>query len=77
MCGRESGRGACNSLTLAAIIVYTMTKDAEKAAEVLRHAHVKADAYHAGMEMTDRRRVHEEFLDEKLTGAGALGGERR
>ena len=26
MCGRESGRGACNSLTLAAIIVYTMTE---------------------------------------------------
>ncbi|MBI4230212.1 MAG: ATP-dependent DNA helicase RecQ, partial [Planctomycetes bacterium] len=48
-------------------IVYAQTrKETERLAQTLRKAGVQADAYHAGMDPEDRRRVQEGFVHERL-----------
>ena len=48
-------------------LVYTASrKDAERYAEALGSAGVRAAAYHAGMRAADRRRVHDDFLADRV-----------
>ena len=50
-----------------AVIVYCISrKDTEYTAEALKANHVKAAAYHAGMEKEPRRKTQEAFAEERL-----------
>jgi ATP-dependent DNA helicase RecQ len=50
-----------------AVIVYCITRrETEEMAEFLRGSKIRAEAYHAGMESDDRRRVQDDFSNERL-----------
>ncbi|MEK6700678.1 MAG: DNA helicase RecQ [Planctomycetota bacterium] len=51
-----------------ASIVYCITrKDTERIAEALKSMHIDARAYHAGMDPKSRKRVQEDFAEERLS----------
>jgi ATP-dependent DNA helicase RecQ len=50
----------------SAIVYCISRKDTEAMAEYLRSCKIKAEHYHAGMESSDRRRVQDEFAQEKI-----------
>ncbi|WJL95608.1 RecQ family ATP-dependent DNA helicase [Microbacterium sp. ET2] len=48
-------------------LVYTSTRrEAERLTQSLRERGVRAETYHAGLSATERRRTHEQFLDDEV-----------
>ncbi len=50
-----------------AVIVYCISRrETERLAEFLKRQRIRAEAYHAGMEKDDRRRIQDAFAEERL-----------
>lgn len=48
-------------------IVYVLTrKQADEITEILNRANVRCDTYHAGLSLSKRKQVHEDFARDKI-----------